>query len=62
MPASSTRQLELIDYVLLACGALIIILLTVGALWNVSVRVRHMGDTTGLYLTSPPSHEIELHT
>jgi len=45
--ASSTRRLGLIDHVLLACGALIIILLTIGALWNVSIRVRHMEITAG---------------
>lgn len=45
--ASSTRRLGLIDCVLLACGALIVILLTVGALWNRSVRVRHMENIAG---------------
>ena len=48
--ASSTNQLGLVDYVLLACGALIIVLLTIGTLWNISVRVRHVENIAGLYL------------
>jgi len=45
--ASSEKRLGLIDYALLACGALIIILLTIGALWNTTVRVRHKEIMTG---------------
>ena len=40
------------DYILLACGGVIIILLTIGALWNISGKVRDMEKTAGSYLTT----------
>ncbi|KAL9963405.1 hypothetical protein ACROYT_G026915 [Oculina patagonica] len=46
-PASSETHLTFMDYILLACGCLIIILLTIGTLWNISARVRHMEKRAG---------------
>ncbi|KAL9963403.1 hypothetical protein ACROYT_G026913 [Oculina patagonica] len=46
-PASSETHLTFMDYILLACGCLTIILMTIGTLWNISARVRHMEKTAG---------------